>query len=93
MKFILNHLQDFVNSTDILPALSTDHSLLLFSILNDKSDKNGNGFWKFNNDLVYGAVYVENMKKIITKINNSNEVNRNFQNTKFENPLLLKNHC
>ena len=93
MKFILNHLQDFVNSTDILPALSTDHSPLLFSILNDKSDKNGNGFWKFNNDLVYGAVYVENMKKIITKINNSNEVNRNFQNTKFENPLLLKNHC
>ena len=78
MKFILNHLQDFVNSTDILPALSTDHSLLLISILNDKSDKNGNGFGKFNNDLVYGAVYVENMKKIITKINNSNEINRNF---------------
>ena len=29
--------------------------------------------WKFNNSLVYDEVYVEKMKRNITKINNSNE--------------------
>ena len=75
--FISNCLQEFVNTTDILPALSTGHSPLLISLVNDKSDKNGNGFWKFNNSLVCDAVYVEKMKKIITKINNSNEFMEN----------------
>ena len=45
--FISNCLQDFVNNTDILPALSTDHFPPLISLLKDKSDKNGNGFIKF----------------------------------------------
>ena len=51
----------------------------MISLLNNKSDKNGNGFWKFNNSLVYDVVYVEKMKKIITKINNSNEFMENLQ--------------
>ena len=51
----------------------------MISLLNDKSDKNGNGFWKFNNSFVYDVVYVEKMKKIITKINNSNEFMENVQ--------------
>ena len=46
--FIWNYLQEFVNNTDILPAMSTVHSPLLISLLNDKSYKNGNCFWKFN---------------------------------------------
>ena len=29
--------------------------------------------WKFNNSLVYDEVYVEKMKRNISKINNSNE--------------------
>ena len=41
---------------------------------NDNSDNNGRGFfWKHNISLVYDDVYVENMKKLITKINTSNE--------------------
>ena len=46
--FISNCFQEFVNNTDILPAMSTDHSPSLISLLNDKSYKNGNSFWKFN---------------------------------------------
>ena len=42
-------IQEFVNDINILPALSYDHSPLLISLLNEKSDKNSPGFWKFNN--------------------------------------------
>ena len=69
--FISSCLQEFVNNTDIVPVLSTDHSPLL--IPSDKSDKNGNGFWKCINSLVYDEVYVEKMKKTITRINNSDK--------------------
>ena len=47
----------------VIPTLSTDHSPLLITLLNDKFKKNGNGFWTFNNSLVYDAVYVEKIKK------------------------------
>ena len=42
--FISNCFQEFVNDTEILPALSTDHSQSLISFLNDKSNENGSGF-------------------------------------------------
>ena len=81
----------------ILPALSTDYSPLLISFLNGTSDKNGKGSWKFNNSLVYDAVYVEKMKKFITKINNSNEFIENSQTKwvflKYEISILItQNH-
>ena len=50
-------------NTGMLPALSADYSPLLISLLSDKSDKKGNSFWKFNNSLVYDAVYVKKTKK------------------------------
>ena len=50
--FVSSRLQEFVNSSDILPALSINHSPLLISLSNDKPDKNGNSFWKFINSLV-----------------------------------------
>ena len=40
---------------------------------NDNSDNNGRGFWKYNINLIDDEVYVENMKKLITKFNTSNE--------------------
>ena len=45
----------------------------LILLSNDNSDNNGRGFWKYNITLVYDEVYVENMKKLITKINTSTE--------------------
>ena len=71
--FFSNCLQEFVNYTDILPAISTDHSAVLISLSIDNSDNNGRGLWKYNRSLVHDEFYVENMKKIITKINTSNE--------------------
>ena len=71
--FISRELQQFVNNTDILPAISTDHSPVLSSLSNDNSDNNGSGLWKCNSSLVYDEFYVKNMKKLITKINMSNE--------------------
>ena len=71
--FVSNCLQEFVNYTDVLPAISTDHSPVLISLSNDNSDNNGRGLWKYNSSLVYDEFYVENMEKPITKINTSNE--------------------
>ena len=39
--FLFNSLQEFVNYTDILPAISTNHSPVLISLSNDISDNNG----------------------------------------------------
>ena len=47
--------------------------MILISLSNDDSDNNGRGPWKYNSSLVYDEFYVENMKKLITKINTSNE--------------------
>ena len=60
---ISNCLQEFFNDIDILPDTSIDHSPLLISLLNNKSDKNDNGFSKLNNSLVCDKFYIENMKK------------------------------
>ena len=64
--FISNCLQEFVNSTDVLPALSTVNSPVLISLSNDSSDNNGPGLWKFNSFIVNDQVHVENMKKLFT---------------------------
>ena len=63
--FVSNCLQEFVNYTDVLPAISTDHSPILISLSNDNSDNNGRGLWKYNISLVYLF--------FIAKINTSNE--------------------
>ena len=47
--------------------------MILISLSNDDSDNNGRGPRKYNSSLVYDEFYVENMKKLITKINTSNE--------------------
>ena len=71
--FVSNCLQQFVNHTNVLLAISTDHSPVLMSLSNNNSDNNGRGLWKYNSSLVYDEFYVENMKELITKINTLNE--------------------
>ena len=51
----------------------------MISLSNDNSDNNGRGLWKYNGSLVYDEFYVENMKRLITKINTSNEFLENAQ--------------
>ena len=71
--FVSNCLQEFFNYTDVLPAISTDHFPVLISLSNNNSGNNGRGLWKYNSSLVYDELYIENMKKLSTKINTSNE--------------------
>ena len=77
--FVSNCLQEFVNYTDVLPAISTDHSPVLISLSNDDSDNSGRGLWKYNSSSVYDEFYVEDMKKLITKINTSDEFLEDIQ--------------
>ena len=51
--FVSNCLQEIVNYTDVLPAISNDHFPVLVSLLNDNSDNNGRGLWKYNSSLAY----------------------------------------
>ena len=71
--FVSNCLQEFFNYTDVLPAISTDYFPVLISLSNNNSGNNGRGLWKYNSSLVYDELYIENMKKLSTKINTSNE--------------------
>ena len=71
--FISNCLQEFVNYTNVLPAIATDNSPVSISLSNKNSDNNGRALWKYYSSLVYDGFYVENMKKLIAKINTSNE--------------------
>ena len=51
--FVSNCHQERVNYTDVLPAISTDHSPVLISLSNSNSNNNGCGLWKYNSSLVY----------------------------------------
>ena len=37
---------EFLTMTEVLAPISTDHSLVLFSLSKDKSSIRGKGFWK-----------------------------------------------
>ena len=50
---------------------------------NEKSNKNGNDFWKFNSCLICDALYDDKRKKFLTKIKNSKKCMENVQ-TKWE---------
>ena len=93
--FVSNCLQEFVNYTDLFSAISSDHSPVLILLSSDNSDNNGCGLWKYNSSLVYDEFYVENINKLITKINTSNEfledaqMKWKFLKYEFENLRLI----
>jgi len=41
-------LQDFVNSTDITPAIKTDHAAIEITLTDSYQNAKGPGFWKMN---------------------------------------------
>ena len=51
----------------------------MISLSNNNSDNNGCGIWKYNSSLVNDEFYVEKMKKLIAKINTSNEFIKDAQ--------------
>ena len=50
--FISHNIQEVVKDSEILCAMSTDHSALICSFQHFKKLKKGSGLWKFNNSLV-----------------------------------------
>ena len=60
-----NSLQEFVSKTDILPAVSTDHSRVTLTVLKSQNIAEENGFKKFNSSLIHDEIYLSKMKEFI----------------------------
>ena len=65
--FISEHLLNYVDDSDILPSIQSDHSRILLSLKNGNEAKKGRGFWKFNSSLLHDANYVNELKNIISR--------------------------
>ena len=65
--FISQNLQEYVKKSDVLNALSTDHSPVFCSISkrNEFNKGKGRGLWKFNNSLISNTDFFKQMKNLI----------------------------
>ena len=77
--FISNNIQEFILATDIIPTISTDHSLILISFSKEKQDSKSSGFWKFNNSLLSDNIFKEKLKQQIQNKKNDNELSNDPQ--------------
>ena len=68
--FISENLQEYVKKSDVLNALSTDHSPVFCSISkrNEFNKGKGRGLWRFNNSLISNTDFVKQMKQLIENI-------------------------
>ena len=62
---ISNNLHDLTTSTDIIPAIKTDHSAISLELTNDYNQIKGPGFWKMNCALLEDDLYVDDIKSKI----------------------------
>ena len=62
---ISNNLHDLTASTDIIPAIKTDHSAISLELTNDDNQIKGPGFWKMNCALLEDDLYVDDIKSKI----------------------------
>ena len=62
---ISNNLQDFVNTTDIIPAIKTDHAAIELNLTDSNQNSKGPGFWKMNVSLLEDPNYLEELKQNI----------------------------
>ena len=71
--FILNGLQEFASTTDMLTPISIDHSPVFFPLSQEKGNIRSKRFWKFNSSLIKDQKYINEIKDLIhnfdTKIN------------------------
>ena len=49
---ISNNLQDFVNTTDVIPAIKTNHAAIELNLTDSNQNSKGPGFWKMNVSLL-----------------------------------------
>ena len=62
---ISNNLQDLITTTEIIPAIKTDHSAISLEFSNSDTDIKGPGFWKMNCSLLEDEDYI---KEVTAKI-------------------------
>ena len=55
---VLNDMQEFINKTEILTALSTNHSSMFFSLSKNIGICRGKGLWNVNNSLHHKPNFV-----------------------------------
>ena len=77
--FISNNIQEFILDTDIIPAISSDHSPILISFSKEKQHSKSSGFWKFNNSLLSDNIFKEKLKQHIQNIESDNELSNDPQ--------------
>ena len=78
-------MQESIKDTEILPALSSDHSPIFFSLVSTKPASKGKGLWKFNNSLLLNEEFVTKMRNYIhLKINEMNHENINNDQIRWE---------
>ena len=77
--FISNTVQEFILDTDIIPAISSDHSPILISFSQEKQHSKSFGFWKFNNLLLSDNIFKEKLKQHIQNIESDNELSNDPQ--------------
>ena len=74
--FVSNTFQESIKDTEILPALSSDHFPIFFSLLSTKPTSKEKGLWKFNNSLLLNEEFFTKMRNYIDlKINETNHEN------------------
>ena len=62
---ISNNLQDFVNTTDIIPAIKTDHAAIELNLTDSNQNSKGPGFWKMNVCFLEDPNYLKELKQNI----------------------------
>ena len=78
-------MQESIKDTEIVPALSSDHSPILFSLVSTEPASKGKGLWKFNNSLLLNEEFVTKMRNYINlKINEMNHENINDDQIRWE---------
>ena len=59
---ISNNLQDVVNSTNIIPAIKTDHAAIELALTDSYQSVKGPSFWKMNVSLLEDETYLNDLK-------------------------------
>ena len=76
--FVSNVLQESVKKTEILNALSSDHSPVFCSFVNNDIFARGSGVWKFNNSLLLNTEFVKKLKTHIKTVKSNLQENSSF---------------
>ena len=63
-------MQESIKKTDILPALSRDHSPIFFSLSKNTDISRGKGLWKFNNSLCHKPNFITELNNYLKVICN-----------------------